>query len=135
MLGLDSVIAENLSIELDLTPSEGAFLVVQAHAMLLEPFQYATGVLIMFLLSFSINDNIVGDILVSREAREYFLDCGLEEIGCYVNFKQKVFVSSESDVCAVAALWCQLKFVVPRRKVLHADNCRPVEVSNQTVDG
>ena len=72
--------------------------------MLLEPFQYAAEVLIMFPLSFSINDNIAGDILVSREAYEYFLDGVLEEIGCCVYCKQKAFVSSESDMCAVAGL-------------------------------
>ena len=42
--------------ELNLTPQQNAFLLVQVHAMLLEPFQYAREVLIMFLLSFSINN-------------------------------------------------------------------------------
>ena len=64
--------------------------------MLLEPFQYATEVLIMFLLSFSI-----GDILASREACEYFLDCFLKDLGCCVNSNHEALVSSESDVCAV----------------------------------
>ena len=80
--------------------------------MLLEPFQYATEVLIMFLLSFSINGNIVRDILASREACEYFLDCVLQDLGCCVNSKHEALVSSESDVCAecgnAAAFWCQL---------------------------
>ena len=107
--------------------------------MLLEPFQYAMKFLIMFVLSFSINDNIVGDILASREACEYLLDCLLEDLGCCVNSKREALVSLESDVCAecgiVVALWCQLQFVVSKRKVQLAENCGSVEVSDQIVDG
>ena len=104
--------------------------------MLLEPFQYATEVLTM---NFSIDDNIVRDILASREACKYFLDGVLEDLGCCVNSKHEALVSSESDVCAefgnVVALWCQLQLVVSRREVQLAENCRPVEVSNQIVYG
>ena len=89
--------------------------------MLFQPFQYTTEVLIVFLLSFSINDNVVGHILASREACEYFFDCVLKDLGCCVNSKHEALVSSESDVCAecgnVAALWGQLQLVVSRRKV------------------
>ena len=56
--------------------------------MLLEPFQSAAEILVMFLLSFSVDDNIDGDILASREACGYFLDGVLEELGCYINSKQ-----------------------------------------------
>ena len=63
----------------------------------------------MFLLSFS------------SEACEYFLGCVLEDLGCCVNSKHEALVSSESDVCAgsgnIAALCCQLRLVVSRRKV------------------
>ena len=64
--------------------------------MLLEPFQYVTEVLIMFLLRFSI-----GDILAFREACEYLIDCVLKDLRCCVNSKHEALVSSESDVCAV----------------------------------
>ena len=35
--------------------------------MLLEPFQYAAEVHVMFVLSFTLNDKIIGDILASSE--------------------------------------------------------------------
>ena len=49
---------------------------------------YPAKVIVMFLLSFSINDKIIGDILASREAYEYYLDCVLEDLGCCFDSKQ-----------------------------------------------
>ena len=49
--------------------------------MLLDPLQHATEILVMLPLSFSEYDDIVRDILASREACKYFFNCVLENLG------------------------------------------------------